>query len=48
MEFIVSIICPDGPFTTREIRRMIDFWFKAQQKKGIAYRVIYTVKKRRG
>lgn len=44
-KFVIDIFSPSGPWTTKEIKRMIDFWFKEQAKKGIAYKVIYSVKK---
>ena len=44
-KFIVNIFSPDGEWTTKEIKKMIDDWFKNQTKKGIAYKIIYTVEK---
>lgn len=44
-KFILDIFSPDGEWTTKEVKKMIDSWFKSQVKKGIAYKVIYSVKK---
>jgi len=44
-KFILNIFSPNGEWTKKEIKKMIDSWFKSEAKKGIAYKVMYSVKK---
>jgi len=43
-KFEISIFSPDGIWTVKEIKEMIKCWFKSETKKGIAYKVIFSVK----
>jgi len=46
MKFIVDLTCPDGDFIKEEVEEMITDWLDKKRKEGIAFRLLYSVKKR--
>ncbi len=43
-DFRLKIFSPDGEWTVKEIKKIIDSWFREETKCGRAYKVIYSVK----